>query len=176
MTLAFLDECGFSPSQPVNYSWTPAGQRKHVPYENPEGRRVDVLAAMVADGPTPSLTCASVPRSLTADDLVLFLREAIPRGAGLLVVVLDIAAIHRSRVVRAARQALRAEGIVLYYPPTCSPELNAIEPVFGVVKHHDLPERAHQTVAALGDAVDAAFAAAEKRLVSKSAQELRPAA
>lgn len=154
----------------------PAGERTDVPYENPEGRRVNVMAALVADGSTPSLTWAAVPRSLTADDLVLFLREAIPRSPGLLVVVLDNAAIHRSRVVRAARRALRAEGLVLSYLPPYSPELNAIEPVFGVVKHHDLPERSYQTVAALSDAVDAAFTAAEKRLVTKSAQHLRPAA
>src|SRR5438876_158415 len=44
-TLAFLDACGFAPSQPVNYRWTRRGERKRLPYENPQGRRVNVLAA-----------------------------------------------------------------------------------------------------------------------------------
>lgn len=176
MTLAWLDECGFSPSQPVNYSWTLPAQRKRVPYKNPQGRRVNVLAALVADGPAPSLTWATAPRTWTSDDLVLFLREAIPRGLGLLVVVLDNGAIHTSGVVKAARRALGQQGIVLYYLPPYSPELNAIEPVFGGIKHHDLPERSYDSVSALTEAVDGAFTRAEERLVARSQHQLRPAA
>lgn len=55
LTLAFVDECGFSPSQPVNYSWTARGERKYVPYENPNRRRTNVMAAMISDGRTGSL-------------------------------------------------------------------------------------------------------------------------
>jgi putative transposase len=35
LRLAFLDECGFSPSQPSTLSWVRRGERKRVPYENP---------------------------------------------------------------------------------------------------------------------------------------------
>ncbi len=55
LRLVFLDECGFAPSQPVNYSWVRPGERKHIPYENPQGRRLNVLAALVPDGPYAAL-------------------------------------------------------------------------------------------------------------------------
>ena len=57
LTLAFVDECGFSPSQPVNYSWTVWGERKYVRYENPNRPRMNVMAAMMSDGHTGSLVC-----------------------------------------------------------------------------------------------------------------------
>ena len=46
----FLDETGFSPSLPPTYTWAPPGVRPVVPYENPQGRRVNVLAALAAPG------------------------------------------------------------------------------------------------------------------------------
>ena len=177
MTLAYLDECGFSPSQPVNYSWALAGSRKQVPYENPCRRRVNALGILIADGPEPLLIWDRVPRSLTSQDLLTVLQD-VPRRNGRLVVVMDNGSIHISRVIKDALPGLQTEGIEFYYLPAYSPELNAIEPVFGGIKHHGLPERRYPTVAALMDAVDTAFTEAEERLHVRcqSSHQLRPAA
>ena len=145
-------------------------------YENPQGRRLNALAAYVPDGDHPSLTWARVPRTWTAPDLLQFLTGALPAGPGLRVVVLDNASMHRSRAVLDQRTALREQGIVLYFLPPYSPELNHIEPVFGVVKYHEMPERSYTTVDALRTAVDAAFATVEARLVAKCAVHSPPAA
>lgn len=134
-----------------------------------------MLAALVADGPKPSLTWASAPRAWTSDDLVYFVSKGIPHDR-LLVVVLDNASIHRSKVVVEARRELRKQGIVLYYLPPYSPRLNAIEPWFGGIKHHDLPERSYDGVAALTQAIDGAFARAEERLIAKCKYHLGLAA
>lgn len=164
MTLCYLDECGFAPSQPVSYSWSPRGIRTQVPYENPAGRRVNVLAAVVATGATPSLTWGRERGSLTAAQFLAFL-DAIPRLADRpLVVVLDNGSIHVSGLVRAARAALRERSIFLYYLPPYSPELNRIEPVFKAIKHYDLPERRYTSWAALEQAIDDAFTRYETRL------------
>jgi transposase len=179
LTLAFLDEVGFSPSQPTSYSWTPRGQRRRIPYENLEGRRVNALAAYIPHGSRRSLWWDAVPRTLRSEDLLAVL-EAIPRGAGELVVVLDNASMHRSKVVQEALPALAERGIRLYYLPPYSPELNAIEPLFGVVKHTEMPERTYRTVPLLLDAITAAFHRTERRLLERAArsmpQQLRPAA
>jgi len=179
VTLAYLDEVGFSPSQPTSYSWTPRGQRRRIPYENPEGRRVNALAAFIPFGPERSLWWDAVPRTLRSEDLLAAL-DGIPRGGGELVVVLDNASMHRSRVVQEALPALAERGISLYYLPPYSPELNAIEPLFGVVKHTEMPERTYRTVPALLDAIDAAFRRTERRLLDRTPQpmpqQLRPAA
>jgi hypothetical protein len=177
--LAYLDECGFSPSQPVNYSWTLPGQRKQVPYENPQGRRVNAISVLIPSGPHRSLWWDRVARTLTADDVLVILR-AIPRGEGRLVVVLDNASIHRSHVIRDAVAHLQAEGIQLYFLPAYSPELNQIEPYLGVVKYTELPERTYPTVGVLKAAIDHAFTRVEQRFLAaslaKSQHDLRPAA
>jgi len=161
--LAFVDEVGFSPSQPVTASWALPGRRKLIPYENPQGRRLNALAALSHHGPAPAFTWDQVFRTLTADDVLVFLR-AIPRGGLPLVVVLDNASIHVSRVVKKALPDLAAEDITLFYLPPYSPKLNDIEAYFRGAKHSDLPERTYPTRSALSDAVDAAFHRLEARL------------
>jgi transposase len=177
LTLAYLDECGFSPSQPVNYSWTLRGTRKWLPYENPRRRRVNALGILIPDGPEPMLIWDQVPRSLTSQDLLTVLQD-VPRRNGRLVVVMDNGSIHISHVIKEALPELKAEGIEFYYLPPYSPELNRIECVFGGIKHHDLPERSYATVPELMDAIDDAFTKAEDRLLARCQHErqLRPAA
>lgn len=179
MTLAFLDEVGFSPSQPTSYSWVLRGARRRIPYENPQGRRVNALAVWLPFGRAPALWWDAVPRTLRSEDLLLIL-EAIPRGDGELVVVLDNASLHRSHVVQEALPALAERGISLYYLPPYSPELNAIEPLFGVIKATDMPERTYPSVPLLLDAINAGFARCEARLLERTPrrtrQQLRPAA
>jgi putative transposase len=126
LTLYYLDECGFSPSQPVSWSWTLRGRRKRLPYENPQGKRVNALAALRVSG-SAEVDWDLFRRTLQADDLLAFLRT-LPREPGTpLVVVLDNASIHKNRVVKAALPALWRERIYLYYLPPYSPELNRIE-------------------------------------------------
>ena len=176
LTLAFVDECGFSPSQPVNYSWTGRGERKYVPYENPNRRRMNVMAAMMSDGRAGSLVWSRQPRPFKSEEFVQFLTRTFVGIDGLKVVVVDNYSIHRSKVVKDARGRLRRQGIVLYYLPPYSPELNDIEGVFGAIKHHDMPERAYKSLDELGEAIDSAFAGANRRLKSRYEHSLRPRA
>lgn len=48
--LCHLDEAGFAPTLPTNYSWSARGQRLTVPYEAPQGRRVNALGAYFSHG------------------------------------------------------------------------------------------------------------------------------
>jgi len=167
LTLVFLDECGFSPSQPVNYSWTLPGERKRIPYENPQGRRINALAMLAPYGPHPSLTWDHVPRTLRSEDLLVML-EGIPRGPEPVVIVLDNAGLHRSKVIQAARPALEEQGITFYYLPPYSPELNAIEAYFGVIKRQEMPQRSYRTLDELDTAINVAFQRQETRLLTRS--------
>jgi DDE superfamily endonuclease len=49
--LCHLDEAGFAPTLPTTYSWSPVGERLGVPYEAPQGRRVNALGAYFSHGP-----------------------------------------------------------------------------------------------------------------------------
>lgn len=174
--MAYLDECGFSPSQPTTWSWTLLGERKRIPYENPRNRRVNAIGVLIPWGEHRSLWWDCVARPLTAADVLVIL-EAIPHGPEPLVVVLDNASIHGSQVIRDATPRLREQGIHLYFLPPYSPELNRIEPVFGVIKHYELPERTYATVPDLKAAIHRAFRRYEvRRFPNKLRQQLRPAA
>lgn len=141
----------------MTLTWVRPGERKRVPYENPQRRRLNVLAATVETAGRLELHWLPVRRSFDAVDLVGCL-EQLADPALPTVVVLDNAGFHRAQVVRDAVPRLRAAGVYLYYLPPYSPELNAIERLFRTIKHHELPERTYPTFDALHDAVHRAFA------------------
>jgi hypothetical protein len=146
-----------------------------VPYENPCGRRINAVGLLLPYGPDPSLIWDQVPRSIRSEDILAML-EGIPRRGVPIVVVLDNASTHRSQVIQAAQAELAAQGLEFYYLPPYSPELNAIEAVFGGIKHHDLPARRYADLDQLYDAINHAFTQAEARLLARCPHELRPAA
>lgn len=170
----YLDECGFAPSLPVNYSWVRAGERKRMPYENPQGRRENVLAVLDVDSPVPSLHWVGYGGTFRGEHLVRAFAELLDQpdtGGRPLVIVLDNASSHHSHVVRDALPDLEARGLRLFYLPTASPELNAIEHVFRAIKHTHLPERRYTSPEALHDAVSAAFAEYEHDLITQTVSQ-----
>jgi hypothetical protein len=144
----------------MTLTWVRRGERKRVRYENPQRRRLNVLAATVQWTDHQELYWLPARRHFTAVDLVCCLEQlAVPDRVT--VVVLDNASFHRDRVVRATRPQLRAQGVYLYYLPAYSPELNDIERLFRTIKHQELPERTYPTFDALEAAVCAAFTRVE---------------
>jgi transposase len=175
LRLYYLDECGFSPTLPVAYSWCLPGRRKRVPYEAPQGRRVNAMAAYRPYGGAPRLDVFTAERTWDAYDFLAFVR-ALPWAAVPRVVVLDNASLHTSKVVRSARRSLAAAGTYLYFLPPYSPELNEIEPVFRQVKYQGIPVRSHTSRAGLREAVERGFDDYRRSLRTKSPGQLRPAA
>jgi DDE superfamily endonuclease len=49
--LCHLDEAGFALTLPTTYTWCPQGQRLRVPYQAPQGRRVNAIGACFTHGP-----------------------------------------------------------------------------------------------------------------------------
>jgi transposase len=151
------------------------GQRKLVPYENPQRRRLNTLAALDKGGPAPGLYWVNKPKAFVAEEFVRFLL-ALPQVPVPRVVVIDNGPIHRNSVVKAAMPQLWARRIYLYYIPPYSPELNDIEPVFRNTKHYELPERRYTSVPDLESAVDRAFTRTDNRIVAKCLHQPRLAA
>jgi transposase len=175
LALYYLDECGFSPTLPIGYSWSLPRQRKLVRYEAPQGRRVNALAAYRPYGRSPRLEVFTAERTWDSYDLLGFLK-ALPWSKAPRVVVLDNASIHTSKIIRQARHRLASSGIYLYFLPPYSPELNQVEPVFRQVKHQEIPQRSFTTRSGLCEAVVVAFDSYGRNLRPKYPEELRPAA
>ena len=166
----YLDESGFSPSLPPTYTWSRPGTRPHVPYENTQGRRVHVVAALAAPGTTPTApwTWGAAARTWKSEDVRDFLLYRLPKGQGQpRVVVLDHASCHRSQEMQQALPQLRDKGIELYFLPPYIPELNDIEPYFGRVKHQEMPIRSYTSTPKLIQTIHAAFRRVETDLITR---------
>jgi transposase len=137
---------------------------------------VNALATYEPFDPTPWLDAVPFERTLTSDDLLVYLRDRLPVASVPRVVVLDNAGIHTSKVFKAARPGLAKLGIYLYYLPAYSPELNRIEPVFKQVKHHEMPVRSYTSKAELRKAVEDGFDTYRRRLQPKGDNQPRLAA
>ncbi len=160
--LWYLDECGFAPTLPTGYTWARTGQRALVQDEPPQGRRFNVLGALAAGEPAPSLVWTSPPGKLDSAAFLEFVWRAVgglpepperlPRGYRRerpCVAVVDNYSVHRSKQVAAARPALERAGVGFYYLPPYSPELNRIEEVWRHLKYEELPVRSYRTLADL---------------------------
>lgn len=173
LDLYYLDQCGLAPTLPTGYTWARAGVRVVVPYEAPQGRRVNVIGALAPLGAQRRLVWLS---RTTADgplDSPVFLDflwrdvaglpaapEDLPSGyqrGRPCVVVLDNYSVPHSKAVQAALPALEAAGVTLFYVPPYSPELNAIEPRWRHLKYEQLQVRSYRTAEALQAAVDEAL-------------------
>jgi transposase len=168
--LWYLDERGFAPTLPTGSTWARRGVRALVWDEPPQGRRLNVLGALAPDGAERRLVWGCPGGKIDSPALLDFVwrdvarlpapPERLPAGyrrARPCVVVLDNASAHVSKAVKAARPALEAAGVMLYYLPPYSPELNRIEELWRHVKHEDLPVRSYRTLEDLRAAVEDAL-------------------
>jgi hypothetical protein len=183
--LWFLDQSGFCPTLPTGNGWGRLGRRLVVPYEAPQGRRVNVVGALAPYDPAgPRLiheTRRKAEGRYDAAAHLAFVRRvaALPadgaRRVRPCVVVLDNYSVHHSQPVKDALPALLAADIHFCFLPAYSPELNPIEPVWRHVKHHDIPERSHPTDTALQAAVESALTTRARRLAQPTINFPRPA-
>src|SRR3990172_9326553 len=82
--LYFLDESGFAPTLPTGYTWARIGMRKIISYEAPQGRRVNVVAALAPLGPAgPCLVFESRRQDQGKYDASAHLRFVFEVVAGL---------------------------------------------------------------------------------------------
>jgi hypothetical protein len=194
--LYHLDEAGFAPhvpTLPVSYTWAREGVRAIVPYEAPEGRRVNAIGALAPFGEERRLAYATRTTTFKGADVLEFIwaevgRMSTPVGVvpeGFVrhkrcVVVLDNYAPHHGPQIReqAEAGALEAAGIELFYLPPYSPELNLIEPLWRHIKYEQMPVRSHKTADELKGAVETALHQADVALQPRrfAATPIAPAA
>ena len=168
--LFYLDESGFAPTLPTGSTWARRGTRALVWDEPPQGRRLNVLGALAPYGDASALVWTAPPGKIDSGVVLDVLWRAVaglpaapdqlPAGyrcARPCVVVLDNASAHTSKAVKAARPALEAAGVTLYYLPPYSPELTRIEEVWRQIKYQELPVRSYRTLADLRAAVEQAL-------------------
>ena len=206
LDLYHSDEVGFALTLPVCYSWSLIGERLTVPYEAPQGRRVNGIGAYCSHGVEAGRfvfeLCASLPKSKAKKQRKTEAERAATHGldpeqvgtingawyvrwvwsvAGRpaiypegwkrerpMALVIDNYSVHHCAEVQAEMTAFAAAGITLFYLPSYSPEMSAIEPIWHDVKHHELPKRSYKTLGQLYQAVKEALARKAEALIAAS--------
>jgi DDE superfamily endonuclease len=159
-----------------------------VPYEAPQGRRVNAVGALAPYDPAGARLVFETRRTAegrydAAAHLAFVRRVAgLPaeppagyRRARPCKVVADNYSVHHAKEVKDALPGLEAAGVTFCYLTPYSPELNPIEPVWRQTKYQDIPERSHPTDLALQAAVEAALTDRARRLAETTNELPRPA-
>jgi len=168
------------------YSWSPVGKRLYVPYEAPQGRRVNAVGALfhrsrhfafetLARAPVPKrkvlspLAAGLEPAELGPLDAAFLIRfiwgmagrpHDAPQGWRRdkpLVIVLDNYSVHKSARFQQEQVRWRAADIDLFFLPSYSPELSGIEPLWRDVKQHRMRRLSRDSLLDLKRDVDAAL-------------------
>lgn len=166
------------------YSWTPIGQRLYVPYEAPQGRRVNAIGALfhhsrrfefLTRAKAPKCKKKAIPKAaegleaselgtLDAKIVITFLWQIAGRPNDApedwrrerpLVIVIDNYSVHHSQDIKDERGKLQAADVDLFYLPSYSPELSAIEPVWHDIKQHRMRRLSRSSLFDLKRDVDA---------------------
>ena len=177
------------------YSWSRVGKRLYVPFEAPQGRRVNAVGALFhgtrrfefatrARAPTTkrkavSVRAAGVPEAELGVIDAAFLVDFIWQVAGRpqhapedwrrerpLVVVLDNYSVHKGSRMEQERSKWEAADVRLFYLPSYSPELSGIEPLWRDVKQHRMRRLSRVSLLELKQDVDAALRAKAESLNS----------
>jgi transposase len=150
----YFDESGVSLTPMVPYAWQPVNETLELPAFSHQRanllgfmNRHNVVYHHAVEGRVTSHTVITA-----MDDFINQLDSDVPT-----VVVLDNARIHTSAEVLAQRDRWLAEGLMLYYLPTYSPELNLIEILWRKLKYEWLPFSAYLSFGALKNAIAEVF-------------------
>ncbi len=138
----------------VPYAWQPIRQTLELPAFSRQ--RVNVLGFMNRDNEvfhTAVEGTVDSARVVAAIEAFIAWRDSETPA----VLVLDNASIHTSAEVLERRDAWLAQGLILFYFPAYSPELNLIEIFWRKLKYEWLPFSAYLSLAALKQAIAEIF-------------------
>jgi transposase len=145
-TIAYLDEAAFSHFPYVQKTFHRKGQRCVVTH-GPLRGGVQTISMITSTG---RLYFYVKQGSITSADVVTFLSELLKRfKRKKLLIILDGAAIHRSKEIKVFLKEKARGRIHLVRLPPYSPQLNADEQVHGLLKTRDFKNRLFVTTEAL---------------------------
>ena len=162
--LKYLDESGCVLQTPVSYSWSRRGQQKCLEQQRDKGRRISILGLLQAGQQFDYGLAVGGIRSSTYLKLMDWQADLAEHHKQLTgqftVVVQDNASIHRSLLARQQWDNWAERGLLIFFLPPYSPQLNDIEIAWKQFKTHELAGR--QFADEL-DLVDAIIAGLEDR-------------
>jgi transposase len=136
--ILMADEVGFMMNPSVKKTWAPEAQTPVIPYRSRHHKKVSVLGAVALRAATGhvDLLCDFYPDSyVRGEQAATFLHRVLAEyPTGSIDVVWDNLQAHKAPIVK----ELLAEHprLQLHYLPPYAPDLNAVEAVWCLTKHH----------------------------------------
>ena len=143
VTLACVDEVGFSLKPTVSRTWAPCGQTPVVNART-NWQKVSTIGAITTTGQFLQHTHQT---AIKGNQVINFLTHLLRHVPGKVTVILDNASIHKTKALSAF--VTGESRLSLIYLPPYSPELNPIELVWAYVKQHMLANFCPPNVLAL---------------------------
>lgn len=149
--IVFVDEAGFSMVPCLKKMWAPVGQTPVVKHRNRWHRKVSVIGAIaiMPDGSSPQLLSDWHPdRHVKQEESLAFLQRLRATFADRPVMVIwDKLSAHRSKLVN--DYAKSCQGLTLHTLPSYAPDLNPVEMVWSLSKHHRMANHGIDNLATL---------------------------
>jgi transposase len=149
LKLAYFDEAAFSLQAIVPYGWQAIGERREVPV-GPQRGNVQVLGIQEEGGDIYGYLHQGKVYGSTVAEVLDDYSQRIGRPT---VLILDNASVHTCNLVADHMDTWNERGLIFYFLPPHSPELNAIERLWKKLKYQILPvdcwERLSSLVASL---------------------------
>jgi len=115
---------------PNRSAWTPIGKCHKI--DANRGKRLNVIGAMLSTGDLYSVAMWQTTNSVLFTEFLGQLMNSVGKP---LTVMLDNASFHKAKAVQPMLKELAQKGLMLYFLPAYSPELNRIEKFWHKVKY-----------------------------------------
>lgn len=140
--LKYLDESGCYCHSPTGYAYAPRGQQKRLEQMRRRGRRVNIWGVWE---PQVSFEYALMLGSLTTETYLKLMewqaqiaQRRLEDTGKLTVIVQDNASVHRSKLTQQQWERWQQQGLLIFFLPPYSPQMNRIEDEWLHLKRDEL--------------------------------------
>ena len=133
LNLYYFDESSFSLSPNIPYGWSPKNET--IMLEAIRSKSLKVLGFLGLDNQLKAYTTTG---TINSDFLIAIFDDFVkqlPKNSKT-IVILDNAPTHRSNLFQDKIKEWEKEGLIFYFLPTYSPQLNRIEILWRFMKYH----------------------------------------
>jgi len=151
MNLYYFDESSFSLSPNIPYGWSPKNET--IMLEAERSKSLKVLGFLGLDNQLKSYTTTG---TINSDFLIAIFDnfiEQLPKNSKT-IVILDNAPTHTSNLFQNKIEEWKEQGVILYFLPTYSPQLNRIEILWRFMKYHWIEIKDYASIHALEDYIN----------------------
>ena len=157
--LKYLDESGCCTQSSTDYGYGQRGEQKQIKQGRRRGRRINIFGVWQPQVQFDYALMVGTLKSATFLKLMNWqadiAEQHLHHSGQLTVIVLDNCSVHRSQLSKQQQQRWQQQGLILFFLPPYSPQMNRIEDEWLHLKRDELAARVFE------DEVDLALAIIE---------------